>query len=250
VDFFSETSCDAPDVPAWLFVAVAVAAFASGAPLSGEAHQTAAEVLGVEHAASSRLFAAAHLAAAVALAAAGISARRQTPVLSTIFGLVGAEVFHLLSAAVRSSALTVGVGVLATAAMLTSIRVAPRTVGQRAPLREAILGSATLSLAGVPGASPLACALASRAWTASRAPIEAAALVAAPFELRAAWSAWASTDAVASGTELALALAVAFVAALLGSRGLRLGAERLVGLSVPWLCVLGASLLAYAWSAR
>lgn len=234
----------------WLLVAVALSAFASGAPLSGEAHRTAAEVLGVDQAGTSPLFALAHLAAAVALASVGYPARRQVPWIATILGLAGAEAFHLLSAAVQGSALTVGVGVLATAAMLASTRVAPVSIARRSALRDGLLGSATLALAGAPGASPFACAIASRAWTGARRPLESAALVAIPFELRAAWSTWARADLPASGGELAAAGALSLAAAWLGARGLRLGLDRLVTRAVPWLCVVGASLLAYAWAAR
>ena len=250
LDFSPGGSCDAVPVPVLLWIAVALSAFASGAPLSGDAHQMAAEVLGIDEAGTSPLFAVTHIAAALALASVGYPARRQVPVIATILGLAGAEAFQLLSAAVRGSALTVGVGVLANAAMLASTRVAPGTIARGSALRDGLLGSATLALSGAPGASPPACALASRAWSGARRPLESAALVAIPFELRAAWSAWARADVPCSGGELAAACALSLPAAWVGARGRRLGLERLVTLAVPWLCVVGASLLAYAWAAR
>ncbi len=75
-------------------------------------------------------------------------------------------------------------------------------------------------------------------------------LVAAPFELRAAWDAWTAATVRASLPELALAGALALGAAWIGLRTVRIRAERATGFAIPYLSIFGAALLAHAWAAR
>lgn len=245
----SREACETHRVSPWVLIAVGFCGLAAATPLSGEAHEVAAGVLGASPG-SGQLYAVAHAAAALVLAIAGLDARRSVPFLPVVVGLMGAEAFHYISATVHASALTCGIGVLATAAMLASTGVAPRVLARQSATRDAVLGAATLSLAGLPGASPVACALTARAWTGRRGPVQGAALAAAPFELRAAVTAWLGASEKAPQGEILAAAAVSLVVAWLGTRSLRLGPERLVRFAVPYLSVLGVSLLAYAWSAR
>jgi hypothetical protein len=155
-----------------------------------------------------------------------------------------------LSADVRGSVLTIAVGVLGTAAMLVALGVAPRTVAQHSPLREAALAATTLALAGAPGASPVACALAARAWSGRRIPAQAAALWAAPFEARAAWGAGTFSLQGTSAFEVGICAVLAVVGAILGARLLRLGPERVGRIGAAYLSIFGAALLAYAYALR
>jgi len=231
-----------------LAILVVVCGLAAGMPMAGEAHRAAAEILGIS--AGSQLAAAPHLAACVVMVAAGLKGARAVPWAPLVVGLAGAEGFRWLSGAVRASALTVGVGVLATAAMLLAMRFAPRASARPSAARDAAIAAATLSLAGLPGASPIACALVARAWTGRRTPLESAVLAAAPFELRAAWDAWTAATVRASVPELALAGALALGAAWIGLRTVRIRTERSIAFAIPYLSIFGAALLAHAWAGR
>jgi hypothetical protein len=237
-------------VSPWLFVLAAWSAFGAAAPLSGEAHLAAAGVLLPGSELPSALAALAHAAAAGALLLFGRSSFRELPLVPLVVGLAGAEALRFLSADVRDSILTVSVGVLGTAAMSAAIGVAPQTVVRRSPAREAALAAATLALAGAPGASPVACALAARAWSGRRIPAPAAALWAAPFEARAALGAGRLSTGGMSELELGAAVLLVTLGALLGARTLRLGSERIARVAAAYLGILGAALFAYAWSLR
>jgi hypothetical protein len=237
-------------VSPWLLLALAWSAFAAVAPLSGDAHFVAAAVLmpGSEPpAVFSTVF---HAAAAGALVIVGRSSFREIPLLPLALGLAGAEVLRLLSSEVRGSVLTIAVGLLGTAAMLVALGVAPRNVARRSPIREAALAAATLALAGAPGASPVACALAARAWSGRRIPAPAAALWAAPFEARAAWGAGVISAQGVSALELGVGAGLAVVGAAAGTRLLRLGPEQVGRIGAAYLSIFGAALLAYAYALR
>ncbi len=237
-------------MPPWVFLAIAWCAGAAAAPLSGEAHQvTASQVLGAA-AVGGAFGALPHVAAAFALGFFGRAAWRELTPVPLVIGLAGAEGLRFLSADVRTSVLTVSVGVLGTAAMLATLRVAPRSLAPRSGLRDNTVVATTLALAGVPGASPVACALAARAWSGRRVSAPAAALWAVPFELRSAWASGPLALPVANLAEVALAASLALLGAAAGAGLLRLGPERVARLAVPYLGVLGAALLAYAWSLR
>ncbi len=234
----------------WLLLALVWSAFAAALPLSGEAHLATAAVLlpGLE---PPPVFSTlVHAAAACALAIVGRSSFREIPLVPLVLGLAGAEALRFLSADVRGSVLTVAVGVLGTAAMLVALGVAPRNLERRSPIRETALAAATLALSGAPGASPIACALTARAWSGRRIPAPAAALWAAPFEARAAWTAGGISAQGVSPLELAVGAVLAVVGAAAGARMLRLGPERIARIGAAYLSIFGAALLAYAYALR
>jgi hypothetical protein len=252
--------------PLWVCLAAGAVAFASVLPLSGEAHATVLSLLGVHGAEVDRATAASHGAAALVLAWVGrassrpdgsdappSSRARARPAyfwISLLVGLVGAEALRALSAGSRSSPLTLGVGVLSTAAMLWSIRVAPRLERGRPIARDVLIASATLALSGLPGAAPLGAALAALAWTGRRGAgaVRPAMLLAAPFELRAAWAAWVEAPGSPATPTLALALACAVPAAWLGASMLLARPDRWMRSAPGYLALLGAALLVLAHS--
>ncbi len=233
----------APALVGWI-------AFASTGPLSGEAHAAAAATFAPGAYGLGRAAWLSHGASALALLWVGRRAARGAPLAALALGLACAEVFRLLSGELRAAPVTVGAGLLGTAAMLASLPAAPRSPRPEAPARDAVLAGLVLSLSGLPGASPVASAAVALAWTGRPVMLDAAALLSAPFAARAAFAAWPGLPEASERLSWGLAGAAAAAGAWLAVRWLARGVERAARLAIPYVVLLASAFLAFAWATR
>lgn len=238
-------------------------ALSSVLPISSGAHAVIVEPW-VGRSGASAMTSLGHLVAFLALAfgARHVAARaledlrrgRRGPTslalpIGLMLGLAGAELLGGMTQLVRSSPLSVGLGLAMTATMLATVGVAPDSAARARGLRPSLIVGALLSLSGLPAGSAIASAIVALRWTGRplRASVPLAMALAAPFELRAAVGLADLAPAV-DLVPLAVATACSVVAAALGAWLLTHDARRVVRTAGLYLAILAVAELGYAFS--